>query len=106
MCVAPGGERGRTESQQDAWAAGGIGAQCRPLSRRASAARGRRCGRHRAGLYDECKAACDAYFYLPARAEHRGIGGVFFDDLAAGAEGGLDAEAVRCRAPCCALVWA
>ena len=55
----------------------------------------RRCDRHRPSLYEECKAACDAYFYLPARREHRGIGGIFFDDLAAGAGGGLDPEAVR-----------
>ena len=57
----------------------------------------RRCDRHRRApsLYDECKAACDAYFYLPSRREHRGIGGIFFDDLAAVAGGGLDPEAVR-----------
>ena len=56
-----------------------------------------RCDRHRPApsLYEECKAACDAYFYLPARREHRGIGGIFFDDLAAGTSGGVDAEAVR-----------
>jgi coproporphyrinogen III oxidase len=29
---------------------------------------------------------CCRYFYIPARKEHRGIGGLFFDDLdAAGA---------------------
>jgi len=33
--------------------------------------------------YAEMKQTCDAYFYLPARNEHRGVGGVFFDDLKA-----------------------
>lgn len=32
-------------------------------------------------LYLEYKKACDAYFYLPTRKEHRGIGGLFFDDV-------------------------
>jgi coproporphyrinogen III oxidase len=31
--------------------------------------------------YTAMKKACDAYFYLPARQEHRGTGGIFFDDL-------------------------
>lgn len=31
--------------------------------------------------YDVMKKACDDYFYLPARSEHRGTGGIFFDDM-------------------------
>jgi coproporphyrinogen III oxidase len=31
--------------------------------------------------YESMKKACDDYFYLPARREHRGTGGIFFDDL-------------------------
>jgi coproporphyrinogen III oxidase len=43
-------------------------------------------------LYPEFKAWCDRYFYLPARQEHRGVGGLFFDDLDA-AEERYDVEA-------------
>ena len=32
-------------------------------------------------VYAACKKWCDEYFYIPARKEHRGVGGVFFDDL-------------------------
>lgn len=31
------------------------------------------------------------YFYIPCRKEHRGIGGLFFDDVSSG-EAGYDAE--------------
>lgn len=40
------------------------------------------CGEHQQD-YDEMKQDCDDYFYLPAREEHRGTGGIFFDDMEA-----------------------
>jgi len=39
------------------------------------------CDKYSNTLYEESKAACDKYFYIPARKEHRGTGGIFFDDL-------------------------
>jgi coproporphyrinogen III oxidase len=36
--------------------------------------------------YYAMKQACDDYFYLPARSEHRGTGGIFFDDVVANDE--------------------
>ena len=42
------------------------------------------CARHGTPeTYAEMKATCDDYFYLPCRGEHRGVGGIFFDDLTA-----------------------
>lgn len=44
------------------------------------------CDAHDPAYYPKFKARCDEYFYLPHRAEMRGVGGIFWDYL------GLDAE--------------
>jgi coproporphyrinogen III oxidase len=46
------------------------------------------CETYRPDAYREFKEWCDRYFYLPHRHEPRGVGGIFFDELASG-----DAEA-------------
>jgi coproporphyrinogen III oxidase len=39
------------------------------------------CEAHAPGSYARHKAAADAYFHLPHRGEHRGVGGIFYEDL-------------------------
>ncbi len=39
------------------------------------------CERHLPGRHAALKRGADDYFFLPHRGEHRGVGGIFFDDL-------------------------
>ncbi len=41
------------------------------------------CERHSRGSHAGMKRAADTYFFLSHRGEHRGVGGIFFDDLGA-----------------------
>lgn len=43
-------------------------------------------------VYPKYKKWADQYFYLPHRQEHRGIGGLFFDDLNSEADWGWDID--------------
>lgn len=48
------------------------------------------CDKYDTKLYQQLKKNCDQYFYIPARLEHRGTGGIFFDDLSELSNRGID----------------
>jgi len=48
------------------------------------------CDKYDSDLYRKLKVNCDKYFYIPARLEHRGTGGIFFDDLSELSEKGAE----------------
>eukprot|EP00899_Mesostigma_viride_P006688 jgi/Mesvir1/1601/Mv14566-RA.1 len=39
------------------------------------------CDKHDPSIYPAAKETCDKYFYIPARKEYRGTGGIFFDGM-------------------------
>jgi len=55
------------------------------------------CDRHDVTYYPRFKKWCDEYFYIPHRGEARGVGGIFFDDLAGDLEKGFAFVADCCR---------
>jgi coproporphyrinogen III oxidase len=63
----------------------------------------RACDTYRPDAYKEFKEWCDRYFYLPHRKEPRGVGGIFFDELASG---NMEADFAFVRSVGEAFVWA
>lgn len=53
------------------------------------------CDAHHPEFYPRFKARCDAYFYIPHRKEHRGLGGTFYDHLMPQSENAQDLKAPK-----------
>lgn len=72
-------------TKEAAWGGGGADLTIyyvdRPSFRRFHAHWRDVCNTFDISLYKKFKESCDNYFYIPSRAEYRGIGGIFYDDL-------------------------